>query len=155
MFLNPYKIVLKNKIVNGFRHFSNGDYGPLLDLYADNVHQVFEGDHALGGERFSKKGVELWFQRFVRLLPSKFVLKDFVISGGPWDTDVVFQFEDTVTPENVPPYVNHGILKGKIKWGKATEIHIYVDTAQVQNALRLLAENGVAEAAMPPVKDPA
>lgn len=154
MEINPYKIILKKKIVNGFKHFSNGDYRPLLELYGDHVHQTFEGDHALGGERFTKAGVELWFQRFLRLLPSTFKLGDFVISGGPWNTDVVFQFQDTVKPKNVPAYVNNGILKGKIKWGKATEIHIYVNTAKVENALNLLAAQGVSEAAASPVTDP-
>lgn len=77
-----------------------------------------------------------------------------MISGGPWNTDVVFQFQDTVKPKNVPAYVNNGILKGKIKWGKATEIHIYVNTAKVENALNLLAAQGVSEPAASPVTDP-
>lgn len=154
MSLNPYKIILKQKIVKGFESFSNGDYRPLLDLYDENVHQIFEGNHALGGERFTKAGVELWFQRFIRLLPSKFVLKDFIISGGPWNTDVVFEFQDTVSPKFGESYLNHGILRGKIVWGKAKLIHIYVDTAKVENALKILAENGVEEAAAEPVKDP-
>lgn len=42
MEINPYKIILKKKIVNGFKHFSNGDYRPLLELYGDHVHQTFE-----------------------------------------------------------------------------------------------------------------
>ena len=154
MSINPYKIILKSKIVNGFKSFSNGDYRPLLDLYDDDVHQIFEGSHALAGERFTKAGVELWFQRFIRLLPSKFELKDFIISGGPWNTDVVFEFDDTVTPAFGPSYRNHGILRRKIVWGKAKLIHIYVDTAKVEKALKILAENGVEEASAEPVADP-
>ena len=83
LYLNPYKIILRKKIVGGFADFSNGNYQTLLKLYAENVHQHFEGNHALGGERFSKAKVELWFQRFVRLLPSKFFIKDMIIQGGP------------------------------------------------------------------------
>lgn len=153
MTINPYKIILKKKIINGFQHFSNGDYRPLLSLYSENVHQIFEGNHALGGERFTKKGVELWFQRFLRLLPSKFEIKSFLVKGMPWNTDVVFEFQDRVTPAKAPAYTNNGILKGKIVWGKATQIHIYVDTAKVENALRILAENGIEEAAAEPITD--
>lgn len=71
-YINPYKIILRNKIINGFEAFSNGDYKPLLALYDDNVHQIFEGNHALSGERHTKEKAELWFQRFTRLLPSRF-----------------------------------------------------------------------------------
>lgn len=151
MTINPYKIILKRKIINGFKHFSNGNYQPLLSLYADNVHQIFEGNHALAGQRFTKKAVKLWFERFLRLLPSRFEIKSFVISGYPWNTDVVFEFRDFVNPKGVPPYTNNGILRGKIKWGKATYIHIYVDTAKVENALRLLANNGIEEASASPI----
>lgn len=148
---NPYKIILRNKIANGFKAFSNGDYKPLLGLYADNVHQQFEGDHALGGERFSKQKVEQWFQRFVRLLPSVFTIKDMVIQGGPWNTVVFMEFQDEVSPKGVAPYINNGIMKAIVKWGKAKQVHIYVDTHKIQNALSQLARQGVDEAAAPPV----
>ena len=147
LYLNPYKIILRKKIMDGFADFSNGNYQTLLKLYAENVHQHFEGNHALGGERFSKAKVELWFQRFVRLLPSKFLIKDMIIQGGPWNTVVIMEFQDTVSPKNVPPYTNNGIMKAVVKWGKATDVHIYVDTAKIENALRALAQNGFEEAA--------
>ncbi len=151
-YLNPYKIILRKKITDGFADFSNGNYETLLKLYADNVHQHFEGNHALSGERFSKQKVELWFQRFVRLLPSKFLIKDMIIQGGPWNTVVIMEFQDTVSPKNVPTYTNNGIMKAVVKWGKATDVHIYVDTAKVQHALNALAQNGVEEAAAAPIE---
>lgn len=152
LYLNPYKIVLRNKILNGFADFSNGNYQTLLKLYSDNVHQYFEGNHALGGERFSKVKVELWFQRFVRLLPSKFLIKDMIIQGSPWNTVVVMEFQDTVSPESIESYTNNGIMKAVVKWGKATDVHIYVDTAKIENALLALVKNGVSEAGEPPIE---
>ena len=149
---NPYKIILRNKIVNGFADFSNGNYRSLLKLYDDNVHQIFEGTHALGGERFSKAKVELWFQRFVRLLPSKFLIKDVVVQGGPWNTVVIMEFQDTVSPQSVKTYKNNGVMKAVVKWGKATHVHIYVDTAKVEKALATMAQNGIAEADAPPIE---
>lgn len=74
LYLSPYKRILMRRIKRGFAAFSRGDYRPLLALYADDVHQVFEGNHALGGERNSKQLVEQWFSRFVRLLPSVFTI---------------------------------------------------------------------------------
>ena len=148
---NPYKIILRNKIENGFKAFSKGDYQPLLKLYADDVHQHFEGDHALGGERFSKPKVEQWFQRFVRLLPSEFTIKDMVIQGGPWNTVVFMEFRDTVSPAGIEPYVNNGVMKAVVKWGKAKHVHIYVNTYKIQTALNKLAQQGVAEAAAAPI----
>jgi len=67
--INPYKIVLKRKILNGFHQLSRGNYKSLTKLFSDNIPYSFEGNHALGGERFTKKTVELWFERLLRLLP--------------------------------------------------------------------------------------
>ena len=152
LYLNPYKIILRKKIINGFADFSNGNYQLLLKLYDENVHQHFEGNHSLSGERFSKAKLEQWFQRFVRLLPSKFLIKDMIIQGGPWNTVVIMEFQDTVSPEGVTTYKNNGIMKAIVKWGKAIDVHIYVNTAKVEKALQALAENGVEEAAAKPIE---
>lgn len=151
-YINPYKIILRKKIIEGFKAFSEGDYKPLLALYDEKVHQIFEGSHALGGERFSKEKVELWFQRFLRLLPSRFTIKDVIVQGFPWDTAAVVVFEDEVTPVGVPSYVNQGIMNAKIRWGKAVEVHIYVNTNLVIRALKALEEKGVEEAGYPPIE---
>lgn len=151
--INPYKIVLKRKILNGFHQLSRGNYKPLTKLFSDNIHYSFEGNHALVGERFTKKTVELWFERLLRLLPSKFEIKSMLIHGMPWNTDVVIEFQDTVSPPNVEPYINNGIQKVKIIWGKAVDIHTYVDTYKIQKALKMLAEQGIQEAAAEPIED--
>lgn len=96
--------------------------------------------------------MELWFQRFVRLLPSKFQVLDIIIQGGPWNTVVVMEFQDTVTPKGLAPYVNNGVMKAVVKWGKAVDVHIFVDTAKVENALNLLAKSGVEEAGAEAIK---
>jgi len=151
-YFNPYKIILRKKIIDGFRAFSRGDYAPLLALYADDVHQIFEGDHALAGERFSRERVELWFQRFVRLLPSEFTITDVIVQGMPWNTVAIVEFTDHVTPEGVEPYTNHGMMKAVIVWGKAKYVHIYVNTAKIESALRQLEKNGVEEAGLPAIE---
>ena len=149
---NPYKIILRKKIIDGFAEFSKGNYKPLLALYAEDVHQKFEGDHALGGERFSKDKVEQWFQRFVRLIPSEFTVTDVIVQGMPWNTVAIVEFQDRVAAEGVQPYVNNGIMNAKIVWGKAKDVHIYVDTQKIINALHTLKANGIAEAGAPPIQ---
>lgn len=151
MLLNPYKIVLRKKILDGFQQLNQGNYKPLIALFSDNVHYRFEGNHALGGERFTKKAVEVWFERLLRLLPSKFEIKSMLIHGQPWNTDVIIEFQDQVSPLNIDSYTNNGIQKVKIIWGKAVDVHTYVDTYKIQRALKLLAEQGIEEAIAEPI----
>jgi ketosteroid isomerase-like protein len=148
---NPFKTVLKRKILSGFDQLNRGNYKPLVNLFADNVHYWFGGDHSLGGERYSKHAVELWFERLLRLLPSNFKINSLSIYGPPWRTDVIIEFTDTVSPAYGAFYTNHGIQKIKIVWGKAVDIRTYVDTYKVQTALKILSENGIEEASAPPV----
>lgn len=150
-YLNPYKNILKNKIVDGFAEFSQGNYKPLLDLYADAGYQRFAGEHALGGARRGKDKVKQWFERFMRLLPSKFIIQHVYVTGWPWNTVATVQFEDYVSPDGVDPYKNRGVMIAKIRWGKAVEVDIYVDTKMISEALDKLAENGVAEAGLEPI----
>jgi ketosteroid isomerase-like protein len=151
-FLNPYKVILRNKILHGFEKLNQGEYKALTNLFSDRVHYRFEGDHALGGERFTKQAVELWFERLLRLLPLRFEITSMLIQGMPWNTDVVIEFRDHVSPKHQEPYVNNGIQKIKIKWGKAVDVHTYVDTYKIQTALQKLAEHGVQEATAKPIE---
>lgn len=152
MLVNPYKIVLKRKILRGFEQLNQGNYKPLIDLFSNNIHYRFEGNHALGGERFTKEAVDIWFQRLLRLLPSKFKIKSISIYGAPWNTKVFIEFQDTVSPHNIEPYINDGIQKVKIVWGKAVDVHTYVDTFKIQDALKKLSEKGIEEALAEPIK---
>lgn len=69
------------------------------------------------------------------------------------ETTVITQFQDVVTPQLGAPYTNDGIQVICIRWGKAVSVRTYVDTLKVNNALRYMAENGVAEAAAKPILD--
>jgi ketosteroid isomerase-like protein len=50
-----------------FDGLSRSDYTLAVGGLADDVHHVFAGDHALGGERHSKDAVRRWFERVFRL----------------------------------------------------------------------------------------
>ena len=152
VFFNPYKAVIKSKIINGFNALNRGDYQPVTALFAENVHYWFSGVSAVGGERRSRKACEAWFVRLLKLLPGQFSIKNMQISGMPWETTVITQFQDVVTPQLGAPYTNDGIQVICIRWGMAVSVRTYVDTLKVDNALRYMAENGVTEAAAKPIE---
>lgn len=44
-YLNPYKIILRNKIVKGFADFSHGNYQSMLKLYTMYISSLKEITH--------------------------------------------------------------------------------------------------------------
>jgi ketosteroid isomerase-like protein len=149
--LNPYHAVVRRKVVRAFEGLSAHDPGPALALMADDVRYTFEGEHALGGTRVSRDGVGTWFARLFRLLPGQFVLREIDVEGWPWATRVVTCFEHYVEPPDGPPYWGAGVQLVRLRWGKATRIRTYVDTARLQQTLLAQAAQGVAEAVAAPI----
>jgi ketosteroid isomerase-like protein len=144
--LNPYRFVLKKRILRGFNELNKQNYHYLTNLFANNVVYEFEGEHSLGGKRISKEGVEKWFERLLRLLPGRFVINSIYISGPIWNTIAIIEFTDTVTPKFGQPYKNNGIQAVRLRFGKAYNIHTYVNTSNIINALNILYDNGIQEA---------
>ncbi len=144
--LNPYRWVLKNRISKGFDELNKQNYHYLTNLFADNIIYEFEGEHSLGGTRTSKIGVEKWFERLLRLLPSQFVINSITVSGPMWNTTAIIEFTDTVTPKFGPSYENNGIQVVNLCFGKAYKIHTYVNTNKIITALNILYDNGIIEA---------
>lgn len=151
--LDPFRAVVRAKVLHSFARLSEGDPSAALALMRDDVEYTFEGAHALGGTRVSRAGVERWFGRLLRLLPGRFTLRSVEVAGWPWRATVYTVFEDEVHPAVGPAYRNHGVQVVELHWGRAARIHTYVDTAKVAGALHALAAAGVAEAAAPPITD--
>ena len=126
--LGIYRAIVRAKVINSFDHLNRGDASVALGLMAPDVHYRFEGDHALGGERVTRVGVEKWFGRLFRLLHSRFVLRSVEVSGWPWATTVYTVFDDHVTPRCGPSYVNHGVQIAELEWGSAVRIRTFIDT---------------------------
>jgi len=151
--LDPYRAVVRGKVVEGFRRLSEGDPSYVLSLMAEDVEYTFEGRHALGGTRVSRAGVERWFARLLRLIPGRFTLRSVEVAGGPWASVVYTVFEDQVTPRLGTPYRNHGVQVAELRWGQVVRVHTYVDTALVEAALAAMAAQGIEEAGAPPITD--
>lgn len=151
--LNPYRFIVRQKVLRSFAHLSIGDASQALALMARDVTYTFEGDHALGGTRVSRAGVEKWFARLLKLLPGRFQIRKVDVIGMPWRTRVYTVFEDTVTPAFGAPYTNQGVQVVELEWGVAKRIHTYVNTDKVRRALDVLAEHGVDEAHAAPITE--
>jgi SnoaL-like domain len=68
------------------RAAQRGDYRAIVAQLAPDVHHLFAGDSALGGERHSRPPVERWFERLFRLCPQmSFEVGRVISSGPPWD----------------------------------------------------------------------
>src|ERR1043165_8828182 len=64
--LNVFRNIVRSKVIDAFTRMSEGDASGALALMREDVKYRFEGDHALGGERVSRAGVEKWFGRLFR-----------------------------------------------------------------------------------------
>jgi len=76
-----YSFFVRRRIYAIFDGLSRGDYSVGLGGLADDVHHVFAGEHALGGERHSRDGVRRWFERLFRLFELRFDVRQVIVSG--------------------------------------------------------------------------
>jgi hypothetical protein len=149
---NPYHAVVRSKILNAFRGLTIHDAAPALSIMAEGVEYTFEGSHALGGTRVTRRGVARWFGRLFRLLPGPFAIRSVQVSGWPWSTQVVTTFEHQVSPPEDPPYWGAGVQTIDVRWGTAVRIRTRVlDMAKLVHTLDAMAAKGNTEASAPPI----
>ena len=146
-----YHAAVRRLLRRTFERLSRGEWEASLALVAEDVHHVFAGDHALGGERHSRAAMARWFERVQRLVPIDIEVRNVASRGWPWDTVASVEWVDRVRPAAGEPYLQHGSHWIRIRWGRVTEIRAYLDTQKVERALRTMAEQGIEEAAAPPI----
>jgi ketosteroid isomerase-like protein len=147
-----YRTIVKRKARGIFDALSRGDVEAVTADLADDVHHVFAGGNALGGERHSRAGFEEWLRRLYRLIPEiEFEVRDVAVRGWPWNTAVAIEWVDSGRAADGTPYVNQGSHWIRLRWGKAVEIHGYLDTEKVTRLLDEMAAAGIDEAAAAPV----
>ena len=71
--------------------------------------------------------------------------------GWPWDTAVSVQWTDWGKGPDGTAYENEGAHWIRLRWGRATEIHAYLDTEKVTAFTERLAAGGLEEAASNPI----
>ena len=141
-----YRYAVEGMVRFAFARLSAGDYRTFLTACASDV------EHALGGTRHSKEGLEHWFGRLFRLFPGlDFEVKRVLVRGWPWRTVAIVEWVDRARPADGVPYVNEGTHVLRLSWGRVVGIHAYLDTQKVEEVCERLAEAGIEEAAAPPI----
>jgi len=149
-----YKAIARRRARDTFEALSRGDWEQTLRDVAEDVHHVFPGDNAFGGERHSKEAMRRWFERLYRLIPElEFEVRQVSVRGWPWDMAVAVEWTDSGRAADGEPYENEGAHWIRVRRGKATYIHAYLDTEKVTAIANRLQAAGFAEAGEPPITD--
>ena len=147
-----YQLIAKQKVRQGFKDISAGNFEPLLKQFAPNIHFTFAGNHALAGEFHEREAVREWFNRVHRIFPLlQLVPNRIFVSGPPWDMVLTTQWTVSDTLPDGRPYENHGIQLLRIKMGVVVEDHLIEDNQILVATLDHLAQLGVGEAAKGPL----
>ena len=153
MFRAVFGFFVRRRVRGIFDALSRGDYEVAVDGLADDVHHVFAGDHALGGERHSRAAVRRWFERLFRLFELRFDVRRVIVSGPPWDFVVAVEWVAHALPKAGEPYMNDGAHVIRIRRGRVVYLHAYEDSQKVAAACRRMADSGIEEAAAAPIVD--
>jgi ketosteroid isomerase-like protein len=149
-----YKRIAAARIRKVFNAIGDRDYEAALDGVAENVHHVFPGDNAVGGERHSRDAMLRWFERLGRLFPEiRFEVQRVAVKGPPWDMWIAVQWTDTGRAADGEPYDNRGAHWIRIHRGRAVRIQAYLDTDVVTASCKRMAAAGIAEAASPQITE--
>jgi len=147
-----YHAIVRQKIRQSFDYLNGGDYESVVKLFAPTIHHTFAGDGAMGGERRGIDAAKKWYPRLFRLWPGlRFELRDVVIQGTPWNTQVVTRFKVQSTLPDGEPYQNEVIQFITLRWGRIFAMNMYEDTQKLAAALECKAAHGLAEAVAPPI----
>jgi ketosteroid isomerase-like protein len=142
-----YHAIVRRRIRALFDAVSSGNAAPVLEAFAPQFEHFFLGDHALGGSRKTLAATKAWYDRLYRLLPDiRFVLRETRISGPPWNTLVVVDWDETNSGTDGVKTHNRGIHVVRLAWGRATFLGIYPDTVGLVETLDRLALAGNNEA---------
>lgn len=148
-----YHAIVRARIRSLFDSVNQGDAGPVLAAFAPRFEHRFLGeDHALGGSRTSLVRTRAWYERLYRLLPDlHFDLARIVVSGPPWNTTVVVDWQETNSGTDGVRTYNRGLHVVHIAWGRVTRLVICPDTVGLKATLDRLFAAGNEEAHAPPI----
>ncbi|HEX2466964.1 MAG TPA: nuclear transport factor 2 family protein [Solirubrobacterales bacterium] len=149
-----YKRIAASRIRRVFDAIGRQDYDAATDGVADDVHHLFPGTNALGGERHSRDALMRWFERLGRLFPQlAFEVQRVSVKGPPWDMWIAVQWTDEGRAADGTPYHNRGAHWIRIRRGRAVFIQAYLDTDLVTPSCQRMAGLGIVEAASPQITD--
>ena len=150
-----YRMIVEKRVRALFDAVNRGDAEPVLRAFAQRFEHSFLGEnHALGGSRHKLATTRQWYERLYRLLPDiKFEVRRIWVSGGPWNTIVVAEWDETNSGTDGVRASNSGIHFLHLRWGRATQLTICPDIAGLKATLDRLAISGNLEAHAAPIVD--
>ena len=150
-----YHTVIRQKITKVFEQLSRGEYEPsLAQIAVGNFEHKFPGNHCLGGTRHTVDGMRRWFRRLFVLFPRlEFEIKNIFVKGGPVNTLVAVEWIDRGITRDDKPYDNCGTHILRLQWGRLVSIHVYLDSQKIAQECQRMTQQGIAEAAAPPIED--
>lgn len=147
-----YRFFVRRKVRRVFAHLNAGDFGFITRQFHPRAEHWFSGRHALSGKRTSPQRIAEWYERLADVFPRiRFEIRKLIVDGPPWDTQVAVEWQDEVLDREGRPLPNEGIFIMRLRWGRATELHVYCDTARIEENLAILASQGVVAAADAPI----
>src|SRR5919204_1934293 len=121
-----YKRIAARRVRGVFEALSDGDFESALGGVPHDVHHLFPGGNALGGERHSREALRRWFERLQALFPDiTFEVREVAVKGPPWDLRVAVQWTDHGRAADGEPYENRGAHWIRIHRGKPVRIQAY------------------------------
>jgi ketosteroid isomerase-like protein len=108
-----------------------------------------------GGSRHTAAGFRRRLERLYRLNRKlQFTIKHIAVSGTPWNTTATVEWRDTaILADGNALYFNDGVHVIRMRWGKVTSIHAYLDTQKVAAAFEGMVKAGIAEAGASAIED--
>ncbi len=93
-----YGWIVGAMIRRAVNRLNEGDPGPLLAGYADDVHFVFPGESSFAADIHSKAELEAWLRRFVEA-GLQLELAEIIVTGWlPWNLTVCVRLTDRSRP---------------------------------------------------------
>lgn len=149
-----YHAIVRQRVRALFEAVNRGDAEPVLAAFAPTFEHAFLGDSALGGARRTPATTRAWYDRLYRLLPDiHFDVRSIAVTGWPWNTVVVIDWDETNSGTDGVRTDNRGIHVLNLRWGRATRLVICPDTAGLVATLERLARAGNSEALAAPLVD--
>jgi hypothetical protein len=149
-----YHAFVRRRVQGLFDAVNRGHPEPVLSGFAPKFEHAFLGDTALGGLRMTLPATRRWYERLYRLLPDiRFELRRISVSGAPWNTLVLVEWDETNSGTDGVRTRNRGVHVARLKWGRMTQLVICPDTVGLKATLDRLALAGVSEAQAAPITD--
>jgi ketosteroid isomerase-like protein len=132
----------KRVLDHAYGRLNAGDPGPMLRLYANDVHFRFPGESSWTADTRGKREVERWLKRMIAT-GLQHQLEQVVVQGPPWRMTICLRSRDQLTTaEGQTVYSNRYVIWGRTAWGLLREYEVYEDTQKLKGFDEYLAARG-------------